>query len=85
MIRKYKVVEDILERFGIEGIEKMSDSPVGRHLYRGGEVIELEDANAQLIKERGLIEVFKEMPVIEAFPEPIERKTKKGVSDNAND
>jgi len=84
MIRKYKVAEDILERFGYEGIEKLEDSPVGRHLYRGGEVIELEDIKAMPLKASGIIEAFKEPSpevVSETVIETPTKKTKKEVID----
>ena len=84
MIRKYKVTEDVLERFGYEGIEKLEDSPVGRHLYRGGEVIELEDAKAAPLKASGIIVAFQEPPaevVSETVIETPSKKPKKEVID----
>ncbi len=69
MRKKYKV----LEVEGSEGIEFGSDSPVGRRVYRAGDIIELDDKVHDVagIMARGqLSEIFEApKPIVEEIKE----------------
>lgn len=61
-MRKRYIVQDVE---GFDGIEFLADNPVGRRVYRGGEIIELDDSlhNVAGIMARGqIVEMVEDSP-----------------------
>ena len=58
---------------GFDGFEFLSDPPVGRRLYREGEIVELRPDQARKALERGWVEqIVEEKPPEKKGEEPLE-------------